>query len=67
MMLFKHWPMLHWRPKEHEQIVRLAAQAQAPAFANDFALLETNLMPHFRAYSRSRVFSSRSAASGASS
>lgn len=49
-MLFKRWPMLRWRPKEHEQIVRLAAQAKAPAFANDFALLETVLMPHFRAY-----------------
>jgi len=48
LTLFKWLPYLRWRPKEGEQIVSLEVQARYPAFADDFELLERELMPHFR-------------------
>lgn len=48
LALFKRRPSLRWRPKEGEQIVSLDAQAGAPAFADDFKILERELLPHFR-------------------
>lgn len=48
LVLFKRWPYLRWRPKEGEQIVPPEAKANCPAFADDFELLERELMPHFR-------------------
>jgi Protein of unknown function (DUF4231) len=48
LALFKRFPRLHWRPKEGEQIVPREVQATCPALADDFALLERELLPHFR-------------------
>ena len=49
MVLFRRLPGLRWRPHQDEQIVPLAAQAEYPEFADDFAILERELMPRFRA------------------
>lgn len=48
LILFKRLPYLQWRPKEGEHIVRPEVQAEYSAFADDFELLERELMPHFR-------------------
>jgi hypothetical protein len=48
LILFKRLPYLRWRPKEGEQIIPPKAQADYPAFAEDFERLEQELMPHFR-------------------
>ena len=49
MVLFRRLPSLRWRPRLDEQIVPLTAQAEFPEFAEDFATLERELLPHFRA------------------
>lgn len=48
MQLFRRLPGLRWRPRVAEQIVPLTAQADFPDFAEDFAVLERELMPSFR-------------------
>ena len=48
MQLFRRLPGLRWRPRVGEQIVPLAAQADFAEFAEDFAVLERELMPSFR-------------------
>jgi hypothetical protein len=48
LVLFKRRPYLRWRPKEGEQIVPPEAKASCPTLADDFELLERELMPHFR-------------------
>jgi hypothetical protein len=48
LALFRRFPRLQWRPKEGEQIVPREVQATYPALAEDFALLEHELLPHFR-------------------
>jgi hypothetical protein len=47
--LFKRFPRLRWQPPEKpQQIISLADQARYPAFAEDFAVLEQELMPAYR-------------------
>jgi hypothetical protein len=48
VVLFKRLPKLRWKPPEREEIVPIETQAQRPDLADDFAALETELMPYFR-------------------
>ncbi len=48
MILFKRFPKLIWRPQWTPQILEPKDQANYPAFAADFAVLETELMNEFR-------------------
>ncbi|HLZ31188.1 MAG TPA: DUF4231 domain-containing protein [Chloroflexota bacterium] len=48
MVMFRRLPRLQWRPRVAEQIVPLVAQAEFPEFADDFAVLERELLPEFR-------------------
>src|SRR5438876_2898983 len=48
MKLFKRHPMVPWRPKVDEQIIPTDIQANNPAFAKDFAFLNTELVKYFQ-------------------
>jgi hypothetical protein len=48
MTLFKRLPKLRWQPAQNEDILNLDVQSQHPALANEFKLLEVELLPHFR-------------------
>lgn len=46
--LFKRLPTLRWQPQADQQIVAPADQARYALFAEDFMVLERELMPLFR-------------------
>lgn len=48
MELFKRLPTLHWHPRHDQQIIAPRHQVQYSLFAEDFTLLEAELMPYFR-------------------
>jgi hypothetical protein len=49
LVVFRRFPRLRWQGRADEQIVPPAAQSEFPEFADDFAVLERELLPHFRA------------------
>lgn len=48
MQLFRRLPTLRWRAKKDEHLVPPAVRANYPSLADDFFLLEQELVPHFR-------------------
>lgn len=48
--LFKRLPSLRWKPKVNEQIITQEVQGNYPAFTNDFAFLEKELLPYFQKF-----------------
>jgi len=49
MELFRRLPMLRWRPEPETPFIPLSEEANYPELANDFALLNSELMPSFHA------------------
>lgn len=49
MSLFRRWPSVRWRPGPDDQIIPPGVQADFPEFADDFRVLERELLPQFRA------------------
>jgi hypothetical protein len=48
LVLFKRWPRWRWRPKINEEIMPSDKRTTFSTFGDDFAVLDSELIPFFR-------------------